>query len=185
MSQTDVLQLTGKRELAHHKVFQCPPGDVHGIHYARRTVGTLRGPPIFIVPGKVMGTSIYRGRGSVDMGSHDSRALLLFQAGGLFCLFLITFRTLSSQQPSLLTPRLPIYRPSTAVLLVLPNELLPLIATFLDDDCNIKALLQTSKQLSVLLNQYLYKHNVRHSHATALEWAAKHGHVHCSHISKS
>lgn len=61
------------------------------------------------------------------------------------------------------------------LLLDLPNELLLLIPTFLEDDCNINALLQTCRQLSVLLNRYLYEHNVRHSHATALEWAAKHG----------
>lgn len=60
-------------------------------------------------------------------------------------------------------------------LLDLPNELLLLIAQRLDDDYDINALLQTCKQLFLLLNRYLYEHNVRHFHATALEWAAKHG----------
>ncbi|CAG8900252.1 unnamed protein product [Penicillium egyptiacum] len=57
----------------------------------------------------------------------------------------------------------------------LPNEIVALIAEFLDDEYCINALLQTCRKFSLLLNPSLYKFNVRYSHACALEWAAKNG----------
>ncbi|KAJ5903359.1 hypothetical protein N7504_005742 [Penicillium tannophilum] len=57
----------------------------------------------------------------------------------------------------------------------LPNELISLISEYLDDENCINSLLQTCKRLFLLLNHSLYEHNVRYSHACALEWAAKHG----------
>jgi ankyrin repeat protein len=57
----------------------------------------------------------------------------------------------------------------------LPNEIVALIAEFLDDEYCINALLQTCRKLSLLLNHSLYTFNVRCSHACALEWAAKNG----------
>lgn len=60
-------------------------------------------------------------------------------------------------------------------LLGLPNELTLLIAQFLEDDCDLNALLQTCRRYFLLLRKYLYQHDVKHFHATALEWAAKTG----------
>lgn len=50
-----------------------------------------------------------------------------------------------------------------------------MISRYIDDDHGINALLQTCKRLFLLLNASLYKHNVKCSCATALEWAAEHG----------
>lgn len=57
----------------------------------------------------------------------------------------------------------------------LPSELILSISQFIDDEFSINALLQTCKRFHRLLNHALYDHNVRCSHASALEWAAIHG----------
>ncbi|KAJ5115998.1 hypothetical protein N7456_000346 [Penicillium angulare] len=57
----------------------------------------------------------------------------------------------------------------------LPNELLVLVAEFVDDEFSINALLQTCKRFPPLLNPCLYELNVRYSHSCALEWGAKNG----------
>lgn len=58
-------------------------------------------------------------------------------------------------------------------ILNLPNEIVALIAEFLDDEYCINALLQTCRRFSLLLDHSLYKFNVRYWQACALEWAAK------------
>ncbi|KAJ5248550.1 hypothetical protein N7468_000001 [Penicillium chermesinum] len=60
-------------------------------------------------------------------------------------------------------------------LLDLPSELIVAISHLLDDEYCINSFLQTCKRLFLLLNHSLYEHNVRFSHACALEWAAKNG----------
>lgn len=60
-------------------------------------------------------------------------------------------------------------------ILDLPNELLLLIGEFLDDEYCLNTFLQTCRRLYSILHHSLYEFNVRHSHACALEWAAKNG----------
>ena len=58
----------------------------------------------------------------------------------------------------------------------LSNELLCLIASSLNYECDINSLSQANARLYLLLNPTLYQHNVRYSHSSALGWAAKYGH---------
>jgi ankyrin repeat protein len=60
-------------------------------------------------------------------------------------------------------------------LLRLPNELLLLLATFLEAERDINSLCQTNSQLHTLLNPCLYQHNSINHGSFALQWAAKHG----------
>jgi Ankyrin repeats (3 copies) len=60
-------------------------------------------------------------------------------------------------------------------LLALVNELLLSIADFLDSERSINALARTNRRLYLLLNDYLYKHNVIKGESSALCWAAKCG----------
>lgn len=62
-------------------------------------------------------------------------------------------------------------------ILDLPNELIFLIAHYMDDEYATNALLQTNKRLYALLNKSLYTANARSPHPSALEWAARHGQV--------
>lgn len=57
----------------------------------------------------------------------------------------------------------------------LPTEMICLISEFLDDEFSINEPLLTCKRFHLLLNDALYDHNVRCSHASALEWAVTHG----------
>lgn len=65
---------------------------------------------------------------------------------------------------------------STMHLLSLPNELLELIASFLQHACELNFFSQTSKHLYLLFNHELYKRNsTKRPNNFALEWAAQHG----------
>ena len=56
-----------------------------------------------------------------------------------------------------------------------PNELLQIAAENLQTQKDINAFTQTNRRLYNLLNDYLYRHNVRQFGSSALLWAAKHG----------
>jgi ankyrin repeat protein len=60
-------------------------------------------------------------------------------------------------------------------LLDLPNELLQYISENLKFERDINALTRTNRRLYILLNPYLYRHNVRLFRSSALEWAAEWG----------
>lgn len=60
-------------------------------------------------------------------------------------------------------------------LLALVNELLLSITDFLDSERSINALVRTNRRLYLLLNDYLYRHNVIKGESSALWWAAKCG----------
>jgi hypothetical protein len=60
-------------------------------------------------------------------------------------------------------------------LLALANELLLSIADSLDSERSINAIARTNRRLYLLLNDYLYKHNVIKGESSALWWAAKCG----------
>ncbi|KAJ5748528.1 uncharacterized protein N7511_010224 [Penicillium nucicola] len=60
-------------------------------------------------------------------------------------------------------------------LLDLPNELLLAIASFLDSERDINALVRTNRHLHSLFKSYLYIHNVKHHEGSALRWSAVHG----------
>ncbi|KAL3460940.1 ankyrin repeat-containing domain protein [Aspergillus heterothallicus] len=57
----------------------------------------------------------------------------------------------------------------------LPNDILLLIAEAIDSERDLAALTQTSRYLHTLLCDLLYKTNIRHSHSSALFWAARTG----------
>src|SRR4051812_9067142 len=65
-----------------------------------------------------------------------------------------------------------------AQLLELPNELLLLIARYLPYQKDINSLVQTNRQLYVLLNVFLCKFNIQHHQSSALTWAASNGNDH-------
>lgn len=60
-------------------------------------------------------------------------------------------------------------------LLALANELLLSIADSLDSERSINAIARTNRRLYLLLNDYLYKHNVIKGASSAVWWAAKCG----------
>ncbi|GMG06611.1 unnamed protein product [Aspergillus oryzae] len=62
-------------------------------------------------------------------------------------------------------------------LLILPIELLRLIATFLKTEKDLNSLCQTNTWLYSVLNRFLYQQNIRISGESALIWAAKFGKV--------
>ena len=62
-----------------------------------------------------------------------------------------------------------------ASLPVLANELLLSIADCLDSERSINAIARTNRRLYLLLNDYLYRHNVIKSESSALWWAAQRG----------
>ena len=62
-----------------------------------------------------------------------------------------------------------------ASLLALANELLLSIADSLDSERSINAIARTNRRLYLLLNDYLYRHNVIKGESSALWWAAKCG----------
>ncbi|KAL1970529.1 hypothetical protein VTN77DRAFT_4173 [Rasamsonia byssochlamydoides] len=61
-------------------------------------------------------------------------------------------------------------------LLALSNELLLLIAKYLQSQADINAFMQTNSRPYHLLNTYLYRYNVQYGHSSALLWGAEHGH---------
>jgi ankyrin repeat protein len=63
----------------------------------------------------------------------------------------------------------------TTLLLDLPNELLLSIADHLKRDRDINAFARVNRRLYVLLDTYLYQHNIQQRNSSALLWAAKHG----------
>ncbi|KAH9206130.1 hypothetical protein DL95DRAFT_397125, partial [Leptodontidium sp. 2 PMI_412] len=60
-------------------------------------------------------------------------------------------------------------------LLALANELLLSIAESLDSERSISAFARTNRGLYLLLNDFLYKHNVTKGGSSALWWAARCG----------
>lgn len=60
-------------------------------------------------------------------------------------------------------------------LLRLPNEIIFHIASYLKCDGHVNVLMQTTRRFYHLLNPYFYRNNIRHSHCSALKWAARHG----------
>ncbi|PIG88196.1 ankyrin repeat-containing protein [Aspergillus arachidicola] len=62
-------------------------------------------------------------------------------------------------------------------LLLLPNELLQLVAENLSTDADLYALIQTHSRFYHLLETYRFEHNVRYGEGSALVWAAAHGHI--------
>jgi ankyrin repeat protein len=67
---------------------------------------------------------------------------------------------------------------STASLLSLGNDVILLIADYLESERSINALVRTNRRLYLFLNGYLYRYNVVNARSTewsALHWAARHG----------
>ncbi|KAH9210647.1 hypothetical protein DL95DRAFT_393272 [Leptodontidium sp. 2 PMI_412] len=60
-------------------------------------------------------------------------------------------------------------------LLAVANELLLSIAYSLDSERSISAFARTNRGLYLLLNDFLYKHNVINGESSALWWAARCG----------
>src|SRR6266487_6102015 len=60
-------------------------------------------------------------------------------------------------------------------LLDLSAELLLFIAEILESKGDLNAFSQTNRRLYSLLNNYLYRHNVRECNGSALIWAAQYG----------
>lgn len=59
--------------------------------------------------------------------------------------------------------------------LLLPNELLLHIFSFLDRERDMNALVQSARPLYNVLNHSLYTHNIRYQESSGLAWAARHG----------
>ncbi|KAH7147029.1 ankyrin repeat-containing domain protein [Dactylonectria estremocensis] len=53
-----------------------------------------------------------------------------------------------------------------------PNDLLLLIATYIESERDINMLARTNRRLFSYLDPFLYRHNVNYSHSSAFRWAA-------------
>ena len=70
------------------------------------------------------------------------------------------------------------FRPGSRIkisLLDLPNELLLSVADNLDRESDISAFSRLNRRLYLLLNLYLYQHNIKQTNSSGLIWAAEHG----------
>ncbi|RAL07967.1 uncharacterized protein BO97DRAFT_327451, partial [Aspergillus homomorphus CBS 101889] len=57
----------------------------------------------------------------------------------------------------------------------LPQELVLMVAEYLETERDFNSLVRTSKESHDILNHHLYRHNSKHHNSSALHWAAEHG----------